>query len=288
MIIEKDVSLKEYTTLGCGGRACFFALVENVSELKEALAFAKDKKIPFISLGKGSNTLFADKGYHGLVILNKIHYIQNTDNKFLVSSGYSFSLLGAQSSKLGYKGLEFAAGIPASVGGAVYMNAGANGCETKDCLTKVSVIDHQGSLKTYSRDELTFSYRYSSFQKMAAVIFEAEFELESCRQARKRQLEILSHRTQTQPYSCKSAGCFFKNPIGISAGALIDKCGLKGLCVGDAEVSKLHANFIVNKGLASSEEILSLAHLVRQKVLDQTGISLEMEVKQVPYNEVAL
>ncbi len=288
MIIEKDVSLKEYTTLGCGGSARFFALVENVSELKEALAFAKHKRLPFISLGKGSNTLFSDKGYHGLVILNKIHYIQNTDNKFLVSSGYSFSLLGAQSSKLGYKGLEFAAGIPGSVGGAIYMNAGANGCETKDCLTKVSVIDHQGSLKTFSRDELTFNYRYSSFQTMDAVIIEAEFELQSCLEARKKQLEILSYRTQTQPYSCKSAGCFFKNPTGTSAGALIDKCGLKGLCVGDAEVSKLHANFIVNKGLASSEEILSLAYLVRQKVLDQTGIALDMEVKQVPYNEVAL
>jgi UDP-N-acetylmuramate dehydrogenase len=212
------------------------------------------------------------------VVLNKIDFCDWSEGFVNVGAGYSFSLLGVQTARKGFSGLEFASGIPATVGGAVFMNAGANGKETADCLK--SVLHFDGKVRReFSRAELEFSYRSSPFQKMGGAILAATFELKPEGEARKRQLEIVDYRMKTQPLKDKSAGCVFRNPPGQSAGAVIDQCGLKGLHVGGAKVSEIHANFIVNEGKASAQEVLQLIALVQEKVYEKTGIHLEPEIR---------
>lgn len=163
------------------------------------------------------------------------------------------------------------------------MNAGANNHETCETLISVDFICENGNLHTLLKDELEFSYRTSPFQTRKGVIAGATFKLNSCGESRKRQLDIINYRKQTQPYSDKSAGCVFKNPTCKSAGALIEVCGLKGASIGGAEVSTLHANFLVNKQGATAQDVLNLIDHVRLKVKDQTGIELESEIRFVPY-----
>ncbi|MBS3905308.1 MAG: UDP-N-acetylmuramate dehydrogenase [Simkania sp.] len=280
---NKNKLLKEISTFGIGGPARWFLEVNTVELLQEAICQADQAKIPYLIVGKGSNTLFDDRGFNGLVLLNKISFMQEEENLIHVSSGYSFSLLGAQTAKKGWSGLEFASGIPATVGGAVYMNAGAGGHETCDHLLRVTYMTTTGDMVTYNKEELQFSYRFSSFQTMKGAIVIATFELLRNQEARNQQLAMIDYRTRTQPYGDKSAGCVFRNPKAASAGALIEQCGLKGLKVGDAEVSTLHANFIVNKGCATARDVLELARLVQNKVHEATGVELEMEIRCQPY-----
>ncbi|MFI5334451.1 MAG: UDP-N-acetylmuramate dehydrogenase, partial [Chlamydiales bacterium] len=240
--------------------------------------------LPYLIVGKGSNSLFDDRGYNGLVILNKIAFCdENESGKFHVGSGYSFSLLGAQTARKKWAGLEFASGIPASVGGAVYMNAGANGCETKDTLVDVTYITEEGTSEVLPKEAVTFGYRFSSFQQKKGAIVSATFQLHPSEEARRKQLKIIEYRTETQPYGEPSAGCVFRNPSGNFAGALIEQAGLKGAKIGGALVSLLHANFIVNGGGATAKDVLALASHVQEQVKQKTGIDLEMEIRYVNY-----
>jgi UDP-N-acetylmuramate dehydrogenase len=163
------------------------------------------------------------------------------------------------------------------------MNAGASGSETSAALIEVACVNQQGEIEVLKRDQITFGYRFSSFQQRALAIVSAKFLLAPCQSARKVQLEITEYRKRTQPYSDKSAGCVFRNPESKSAGALIQHCGLKGKKLGGAEVSTLHGNFIVNKGGATAEHILELAREVASVVKEKTGIELEMELRRIPY-----
>lgn len=276
-----DRLLKEFSTFGIGGPIAYFASVTTPDEMKEGIAFAKGQLLPFLIVGRGSNCLFPDVGFPGVVLLNKIDFCNWRGNTVEVGAGFSFSLLGIQSAKRGLTGLEFAAGIPASVGGAVFMNAGANGKETRDTLASVSYLHEDGSLQTYSAQDLVFSYRKSPFQDKKGAILSATFALQPLSDARQKQLEIIERRMATQPLKDKSAGCVFRNPHTGSAGALIDRAGLKGLRCGGAKVSDIHANFIVNEGHATAQDVLSLVHVVQEKVLEQTGIALEMEIKVI-------
>ncbi len=275
--------LKEVTTFGIGGPARLFVEVNSIEELQDVLRFCHTESLPYFILGKGSNILFHDQGFDGLVIHNKISYLNIQGCEVDVGAGYSFAMLGFKTAKQGLSGLEFASGIPASVGGAIYMNAGAGGHETKDFLLEVTFVDAQGNITVFSKQNLDFSYRYSSFQKKKGAIVSAKFCLDPSEEARKKQLSIVEYRTKTQPYGELSAGCVFKNPLNASAGALIEQTGLKGLCVGDAEVSVKHANFIVNRKDARAEDVLLLAKQVQQRVKEKTGIELEMEVRCIPY-----
>jgi UDP-N-acetylmuramate dehydrogenase len=187
-----------------------------------------------------------------------------------------------QTAKKGFSGLEFAAGIPASVGGAVFMNAGAQGSETEKTLVQVEFVRPDGTLITFKKSDLQFSYRFSSFQNMEGAIVSALFELTPSIDARTKQRELLDYRIRTQPYHEKSAGCVFRNPAGGSAGALIDRCGLKGARIGDAAVSSMHANFFVNKGVSSCKDMQALIHHVRDEVKAKEGIELEQEVREIP------
>lgn len=280
---QKNKSLRPYSTFGIGGEAKFLIEISSISMMQEVLAFCFSEKLPYIVLGKGSNTLFDDRGYHGLAIINKIQNCSILEEKVFVGAGYSFSLLGVQTARKGLAGLEFASGIPGTIGGAIYMNAGANGGETGDVIAEVLFVNEEGGLHRFSRPELTFAYRYSSFQEKRGAIVEAQFLLHPLADARKKQLEIVAYRTRTQPYSEKSCGCIFRNPLNEKAGALIEKCGLKGMKLGDAEVSTVHANFIINTKDASAKDVLALAQLVKEKVNRQTGIELEMELRFLPY-----
>lgn len=267
-----------------GGPADYFAEVETVEQLKEVLAFIKEKKLKYMIVGRGSNTLFDDLGFKGLIILNKINHLDRTDKTHIsVGSGYSFSLLGTQTARWGLTGLEFASGIPGSVGGAIYMNAGANGKETADCLYSVTVMSQDGDVKSISRSDMTFSYRTSCFHNRDVVIIGATFQLEDEPHSRRRQIEIIKKRQATQPLNEPSSGCMFRNPEGSHSGALIEQCGLKGKRIGGAVVSPLHANFIINTGSATSDDVRQLANFIKQTVKEKTGQELHMEVRQVPY-----
>ncbi|MBS0604388.1 MAG: UDP-N-acetylmuramate dehydrogenase [Verrucomicrobia bacterium] len=280
---EVEKPLSQLSTFGIGGPARFFVEVQKTEELQAILSYCHTQKLPYFILGKGSNSLFDDRGFDGLVILNKIAFCQFDWPLVHVGAGYSFSLIGSQTARKGWAGLEFASGIPGSVGGAVYMNAGASGVETCETLIEVTFVNEKGELEVFKRDQLDFSYRSSPFQKRKGAIASAKFLLHPSEEARKKQLGIIEYRTRTQPYSDKSAGCVFRNPESHSAGALIQQCGLKGKRIGGAEVSTMHANFIVNKDRASSKDILELAAFVKQTVKEKTGVDLEMEIRCVPY-----
>ncbi|MGD2169241.1 MAG: UDP-N-acetylmuramate dehydrogenase [Chlamydiota bacterium] len=281
--IASGKPLKEISTLQIGGAARFFTVVKTSHEAVKALLFSKKYKVPFLVVGKGSNCLFDDRGFSGLVILNKIDYWDLSSNIVKVGSGFNFSLLGARVSKKGLTGLEFASGIPATVGGAVFMNAGANGQETFDTLKKVTFLTEEGKLMQFSKDELQYSYRFSSFQKMQGMIIEATFELSNSLQAKEMQNAIVSYRRKTQPYNEKSAGCIFRNPNDASAAQLIDQSNLKGTAVGGACVSLKHANFLINKNNASAKDMKMLIEKVKKQVEGKTGIKLQEEIRFIPY-----
>lgn len=277
--------LTKWTTFGIGGCADYLIEVRTVALMEQILSFCYTNNIPYLVLGKGSNVLFNDQGFRGVVIVNKIEFIEKIDTvTWHVGAGYSFSLLGTQTAREGLSGLEFASGIPASVGGAVFMNAGANGGETCQTLVSVDYISPDGHYKVLRKEELVFDYRFSSFQNLTGIIVGATFVLTPLAEAREKQLSLLHYRTKTQPYKFRSAGCVFKNPSTESAGALIDRLQLKGKTVGGAEISTLHGNFIVNRHNASCEDVLQLIQWIQKEVKDKTGIDLKTEIRHVPYN----
>ncbi|MCC5831864.1 MAG: UDP-N-acetylmuramate dehydrogenase [Chlamydiales bacterium] len=285
---QKQKPLSEFSTFKIGGPARYFAEAANVQEMREMLTYAYSASIPVHILGKGSNSLFDDRGFNGLVILNRIDFLEQKGEVISVGSGYSFARLGNVTARGGWSGLEFASGIPGTVGGAVYMNAGANGKETADVLREVGYVTKRGELIRFKREELDFSYRCSSFQKwresIQGAIVDAIIYLTPSESAKPTQREILDYRLKTQPYGDKSAGCAFRNPEGESAGALIEAMGFKGMCHGGATVSERHANFIVNTGKAKAVDVLALIEEIKEKVYRERGILLEEEIRYIPYD----
>jgi len=282
--MRENERLARYSTFGIGGAARWFVEVSTVDQMVDALSWARDRSLPLLLIGRGSNTLFNDQGFEGLAILNRIDGVE-IDGAGVVTagSGASYSRLGAQMSRQGWSGLEFASGIPGTVGGAVVMNAGANGRETADALLSVEFVTSSGQRKTAERADLEFGYRHSPFQGSGDIVVGARFQLVRSEQAAAYQREIFERRKQSQPYGDRSAGCIFRNPPGKSAGALIDQCGLKGASVGGASVSELHGNFIVNQGGATGAQVRELIEQVKQSVKKQTGIELQEEVRFAPH-----
>lgn len=278
--MQTDKSLAELSTFGIGGPAKWFQKVDTIEEMQALVR----QKLPFIVIGKGSNTLFDDRGFNGLVIQNKIDFFENpAPGVYHVGAGFSFALLGVRSAQAGYSGLEFASGIPASVGGAIFMNAGANGSETEKVLVSIDYIDEEGELVILERKDLEFGYRTSPFQKRKGVIVGATFKLTPSLTARQKQIEIVTYRKNTQPYNDKSAGCVFRNPACHIAGKLIEEAGLKGHMLGGAKVSEKHANFIVNADHATAKDVCALIDEVQRKVYEKHGVKLEPEIRIIPY-----
>jgi UDP-N-acetylmuramate dehydrogenase len=277
--LQKQRFLSEFSTFKIGGPIEAFVEAKSVEEIESAFLWAHQKNLPILVLGKGSNCLFSDEGFKGLVVLNRIDFCHTEGTEVHVGAGYSFSLLGVQTARNGLSGLEFASGIPATVGGAVFMNAGANGQDVSETLKSVLYLERSGKRREFPKEELVFGYRTSPFQKMDGAIVSARFSLKENKEARKTQLSLIERRMQTQPLKDKSAGCVFRNPSKeVSAGALIDRCGLKGFQVGGAKVSPIHANFLINEGQATAQEMKELIAHIQNKVKQETGHHLETEI----------
>lgn len=279
MQILQNKSLKELTTFKIGGFAKYFCSVKTFDEMKEALVFAKNNNLKTFILGKGSNILFDDQGFLGLVIHNTIDFLRIFKNFVFVGAGFSFPSLGINTSYKNLSGLEFAAGVPGSVGGAVFMNASAHNRAIADTIESVTYLNDKNEIVIIKKDEMELNYRSSIFQKNRAVILSCVFKLNKSDNAKDIQLELLTKKRLTQPMNEKSAGCIFKNPKNFSAGKLIEECGLKNYRIGGAKVSDLHANFIVNEKDASSKDVLSLISYIKDVVYIKTNVLLEEEVK---------
>jgi len=275
-------SLSKYTTLGLGGPADCMIDVPDMAGLKKALLFAKKQELPLTIIGGGSNILVKDGGIRGLVIRLKEEFsgIKVKGTEIICGGGATLSGAVIVAAAKGLTGLEFAAGIPGTVGGAVVMNAGANGGEIKDIVKSITVIDRNANIKKISCKKAGFIYRGAKFAKTGRlIVVAASFRLrKSSRKAVKEKIfELLSKRKQSQPPCWGTAGSVFKNPKGFYAGRLIDECGLKGKKIGKAEVSTKHGNFFVNRG-KSAKDFIKLMELIKKTVLKKTGIKLEQEI----------
>jgi UDP-N-acetylmuramate dehydrogenase len=279
--IKKDVPLRDYSSWRIGGNARWLAECSTREELRAALRFAHDHRCPFLPIGRGSNVLFSDEGFEGLVIVLRLLDFSHQGPLWRAESGFSFAQLGVKSAMAGYSGLEFAAGIPASLGGALFMNAGAQGQETKDCLCEVVTLWPDGGEERVAVTPKDFDYRESPFQQQPVILVEATFELKEDQEARANQIRMVRQRTSTQPYDQPSAGCVFRNPLGAAAGVLIERCGCKGWSEGDAVVSTKHANFIVNAGRATAQDLINLIGRVVDHVKEQESVELHPEVRLI-------
>lgn len=285
MEIQHDVSMKPYSTFRVGGNAKTLIICDNVQELEEALRINSEKGFPVFFMGKGSNVIFSDNGYEGTVISmsSKAEKIELTEeNKISASGNTLLPEVANFALGKGQSGLEFAAGIPGTLGGAVFMNAGAYGGEIKDVLESADVISLDGRVKRrISGKDMEFSYRKSLLQKSGEIVLSATIRLEDGKreEIKSKMEDFKVRRNSKQPLSYPSCGSFFKRPEGNFAGALIEKAGLKGLQVGGAQVAEKHAGFFINRGEATATDVINLMNLVQQTVYKKFGVMLIPEVR---------
>lgn len=282
--IKKDVPMKMYSSFKTGGNASLMLSPKDEKSLFEAVKKCKENNIrPFI-LGNGSNILVSDGGIDNVVIhigkgFDEISLIDDTTIRCY--AGCSLMKLCRFALENSLSGLEFAYGIPGSVGGAIYMNAGAYGGEMKDVVVSCDYITFDGDKGTYTKDEMQLSYRNSIFNNSDKIIVSVILKLEkgSKTEIENKMNELMGKRKSKQPLEYPSAGSTFKRPEGHFAGQLIEECGLRGKTIGGAQVSEKHCGFIINKNNASSDDIKDLIEFVRDEVLEQKGVYLETEVK---------
>lgn len=283
--IEKDISLSTLTTYKTGGIAKLVVYPNNINNLKQMLKLIHKYNIKYFILGKGSNTLFSDKEFNGVIIkLDKLNNFKIKQTEIYVESGMILSELVQASVKNELTGLEFAIGIPGTIGGAIYMNAGAYGNNMSNIVKSVIVLNEKFQIKELPLEKLKFDYRYSIFQDNKNLIcIAANIKLEHGNhdEIASKIKENLLKRKNSQPLEYPSAGSVFRNPEGNYAGKIIEELGLKGKNIGGAEISTKHANFIINKNNASSSDILNLIKLVQKEVKDKYKIDLKLEQQLV-------
>lgn len=282
--VEYNASMSKYTSFKAGGKADLLITPDSISSLREIIAFCKANAIHYFILGNGSNVLVRDSGIDGAVIrlgakLSKIAL--KDENTIIAEAGASLKSICMFALEHSLTGLEFAYGIPGTLGGAVYMNAGAYGGEMKDVLYSVSHIDSEGNFGAFTKDELDLSYRHSVYSENGFTVTSAEIVLQKGNydDIKAKMNELMSKRKEKQPIEFPSAGSTFKRPEGYFAGKLIEECGLKGKAIGGAEVSTKHAGFIINKNKATATDILDLIKFVQDTVFEKHGVHLEPEVK---------
>lgn len=278
--VQKNVPLASYTTFKIGGKAKYFYEAKSGEDLMKAI---KAAKMPVFILGSGSNVLVSDKGFNGLVIKLQATSCKLQATKMVADAGVLLSKLVDESVKKGLTGLEWAAGIPGTVGGAIRGNAGAFDSSMADIVRSVTVLETPSlKVKTLKNKDCKFGYRESIFKHGKDLLI-LSVELEFKKGDKKRSQEIveehLARRKEKQPLEYPSAGSIFKNPEGQSAGHLIEQCGLKGKKVGGAMISKKHSNFIVNLGNAKAEDVKKIIDLCKEKVREKFGIELEEEIE---------
>ncbi len=279
--MEKNYSLKELTTWKIGGPAEFAYWPQTTDDLKEVIERAMAAKVPLWLIGRGSNLLISDQGLPGITLVTtSLRSIDWDDYSVRVQAGYPLARLAQETGERGWSGLEFARGIPGSVGGAVIMNAGAHGGEIASQIESVSILTTEGSWRRLKREEIEFGYRYCSLSG-EAWIMEATLKFSpGNKEAILRSMqENLRQRAINQPLEVPNAGSIFRNPPGDSAGRLIETAGWKGKCVGGALVSTKHANFIVNTGGAKASDVLVLIAEIQEDIQHKYGIALQTEIK---------
>ena len=305
-VLENEL-MCAHSSFKVGGPARFFVKTESISDLKNALALAREKTLPYFILGNGTNLLVSDKGYDGVVISLAGEFSEIVDlgeGKFKVGAGTPLGRFARHTLKQGYAGIHKLAGIPGTLGGAVYMNAGAYGQEVGNCCTTVTTLDSDGNIRELSAADCGFGYRQSIFSrkeipgqagndKTSKIILAATFQLQNASSLgltatdlEAELAECMAKRKATQPLNMPNAGSTFKRlevgtatmPTQVAPGYYIEQAGLKGYRIGGAEVSTLHANFIVNAGNATAQDIKSLSEHVQSKIAEKFGITLQREI----------
>ncbi|RNB80921.1 UDP-N-acetylmuramate dehydrogenase [Brevibacillus panacihumi] len=283
--IEKvwtDEPLANHTTWRIGGPADLLIQPKDKESLRTALQILHRHDIPWSVIGRGSNLLVRDRGIRGAVlkVTEGLSHCEFRGEEVCVGAGYSMIRLAMETGKMGLTGMEFAGGIPGTVGGAVYMNAGAHGSDLSRILIDAEILFESGDMKVLTNEELNFSYRTSLLQQQKGIVVEARFRLQ---QGDRKEIAATlaankERRRQTQPLQMPCAGSVFRNPPGDHAGRLIEAAGLKGYRYGGAQVSEIHANFIVNRGGATAADVLTLIKHIQDTIRDKNGIDMHPEV----------
>ena len=284
--VAMDEPMSRHTSFKIGGPADILVEPSDAQRLAAVLKIIKRFELPYFVMGNGSNLLVGDKGIRGAVIKlsDSMSGCDVEGTKITAMSGIKLSRLANTAMKNGLSGLEFASGIPGTLGGAVFMNAGAYGGEMKDVIRAVTYVDtDECRVHTIPAQECDFGYRHSAFADGGRIVTEAELELtlDDMSEIRGRMNELAAKRAEKQPLDKPSAGSTFKRPEGYFAAALIDQCGLKGLTIGGAQVSEKHAGFVINRGGATCADVLALMAQVQQRVWEEKGVRLEPEVKVI-------
>lgn len=285
--IKQDEPLMHYTYTHTGGPADWLAFPKNVEEVQTLVAYANDHQLPLTVLGNASNLIVRDGGIEGLtLILTRMNKISVTGNRVTAQAGAAYieTTIAARDHSL--TGLEFAAGIPGSIGGAIFMNAGAYGGETKEVVESATVLLPDGTVKRLTNEELDFGYRHSSVQDNHGVVLDATFSLQpgDHDEIAAKMDELNARRAAKQPLDLPSCGSVFKRPTGYFAGKLIHDAGLQGYTAGGAQVSTKHAGFIVNIDHGTASDYVAVIHHVQQTVKEKFGVSLQTEVRIIGRN----
>lgn len=281
--VKLQEPMSRHTTFRIGGPADFYLCPHSTKEVQEIVEICKEENLPYFVLGNGSNLLVSDKGYRGVVIQLWKNFSDITvkDCCIQAKAGALLSKVAAEALEAGLTGMEFASGIPGTIGGAAFMNAGAYGGEMKDIIKSVKVLDTQGEVRVLPKEELKMGYRTSIVKEKGYTVLCVELELSkgNREEIRNTMEDLKERRTSKQPLEMPSAGSTFKRPEGYFAGKLIMDSGLRGFSVGGAQVSEKHCGFVVNKGGATAMDVLTLIREVQRKVKEQFGVELETEVR---------
>ena len=284
-VLENE-SLSKYTTFKIGGNAAALIIVENANAMAELIAKCTELNVPEFIIGNGSNLLISDSGFNGVVFKLDGDFKQISivdQNTIKCGTGTTLAKLCKFALDHNLSGLEFAWGIPGSVGGAAFMNAGAYNGEMKDVIEASTYIAPDGTLGTFTDEEMNFGYRHSVFSDSNYIITSVTVKLktDNYETIRGRMDDFMSRRKSKQPLEYPSAGSVFKRPVGYYAGGLIEECNLKGFQIGGAQVSEKHAGFIINKGNATCEDVCSLIKHIQDTVFEKKGVHLECEIKRI-------
>lgn len=287
--ITLNEPLAQYTTFRIGGVADYFVEPVDADDIVNLITYINRQSMPYYVMGNGSNILISDEGIRGVVINleSAFNYLKHENDVVIAGAGVKIARFADYCIQNGYAGIEMLAGIPATVGGALVMNAGAYGGETADHVEYVKVITGE-EIKILPKENCGFRYRNSDLRKM--IVLEGGFRLPAGNKDEllKRRKELILKRNEAQPVEIPNAGCIFKNPKDNKAAILIQSCGLKGTTFGGAMISPKHANFIVNQNNATANDVIELVKIVRRTVREKTGIELEMEVKLIGFEEVMI
>lgn len=281
--VKLQEPMSKHTTFRIGGPADFYLCPHSTKEVQQAVQICKEENLPYFILGNGSNLLVSDKGYRGVIIQlwKNFSDISVKDCCITAKAGALLSKVAAEALEAGLTGMEFASGIPGTIGGAVFMNAGAYGGEMKDIIKEVKVLDDRGEVRVLLNEEMKLGYRTSIVKEKGYTVLSAVLELKKGEPSviRETMEDLKNRRTSKQPLDMPSAGSTFKRPEGYFAGKLIMDSGLRGFSVGGAQVSEKHCGFVVNKGGATAEDVTALIREVQRRVKEKFGVELETEVR---------